>query len=389
MSDNKIRIQYKNIYFEYKIKSFDGSILQTIKAFFLGLFLNVLKTNKIKYLIVSHDKENNKILVLLQLEKKPDWSSINKFIFNGIVPTVSNCLSPTETIEELILNNYVSDGFADVTLDVSQKPKSQQDKLADSFVRNLRDEIEESRENENPISLDVALKKFFNHMRKTKNYNEIKNSSIYTKYIEKLYDGQKDNSINEFKPSLSSFNLDNYLIQRLIKQILKEVEKVRRSKRPCFICVIGRAFIGKTVLIKTILREHNIPFNSMKEKLSYSTKTYDDNADVDIHDDMNYYAWDNNHENIQYSKMVVGCNQKDNMGWGNKYEKLMCLQKNKLSIFICNPDRKSNFKIWFENEKNPNYLYFKDLAKNATFIEFESEKPLYKIDKKTKEDGND
>ncbi|WP_334331082.1 hypothetical protein, partial [Candidatus Phytoplasma prunorum] len=87
-SNKKIRIQYKNIIITYH-NCFEIP-LKEIKAFFLRLFQNIYTTNKIKYLLVAKNKVDKIITVLLILDQKPNFTTINKFIINNDEPIFDN-----------------------------------------------------------------------------------------------------------------------------------------------------------------------------------------------------------------------------------------------------------------------------------------------------------
>lgn len=383
---NKNRIQYKNIYCEYNLKSFDGVVnLQDIKAFFIELFKNKFKSNSIKYLLISYDncKKNNKILILLQLENKPDWTNVNNFIYQNILPQVSNCLSPFETHEELTKNLYVCHGNSDFILDVSNKSHKDQYKFFMNVTRQLRDEKETREKNKDDLmTFEEAEKRILKYLRDTKNYLEFEDEKV-NKILISWFATPINNLLDNTIKDLDSFIPFNE-ITNLKNDIKKQIEKLRNNDRTCFINVYGASGIGKTQLIKSILKYFNIKFNYILGKIRFEKGIYDDDAEVDILDDSDFFKWKQNAEGIDYVKMVVGCNQKGAQGYGNKFCKFFNLNKNKLSIIVCNPGIKS-FYNWATHDGNVDKDYIKE--RQGIYVNLGSEK-LY-LNTKKNENNND
>ncbi|WP_334347435.1 hypothetical protein [Candidatus Phytoplasma prunorum] len=355
-SNKKIRIQYKNIIITYH-NCFEIP-LEEIKAFFLRLFQNIYTTNKIKYLLVAKNKVDKIITVLLILDKKPDFKNIDKFIINNDEPIFDNdeYIKSFETEIKADTNfEWKEDGDSNqISNNTSFQKQKELDFYFYEFITILKQRFWYIDKN---MTTEDAKKEIYSWLKENK-HNKIYQgipeiNRILTEHFTRNNYDFEDDDIENYQ----TFKNDLPILRQIKTDILNQIKTVKQNHRPRFINIEGTAKIGKTEFIKSFLQHHNIKFNLISGKLKF--EKYNDNAEVDIYDDSNYFHWDQNQEGIEYAKRLIGCNHKGLVVWKNKYQPLLTLKKNKLSIIINNPGKHSFFN-WAISDKNSHKNYIAD-----------------------------
>ncbi|MDV3202766.1 MAG: hypothetical protein Q8901_02380 [Candidatus Phytoplasma stylosanthis] len=382
MKQKKLRIRYKNICITYN-NCFEVG-LNNIKAFFIDLFKYHYKTNEIKYLLISENQEENQTKVLLLLTKKPDWNSVEKFIFQNEKPEFKNEASPQALRDEIIEDSQDNEFITYIehkefinnvdTSNISQdKPKEQEDKLW-NFLTDFRTRFTHDK---NMTTADASrlIDEWLDENKNSKRYTSITQiEKIKHKYFARPIDPAKNRIIYD----LNRFKLSNQDIQNIIDIILENLKKLIKKGRCNSIIIEGHTKIGKTSFIISLLKFLKIIFNLKKKVLDFSRLFYSDDALIDIWDDLNIF-------DIREQKLFESIFTCDQIGTTiknpDKFEKQRVLIKNHLSIFLCNPH--TSFFSYVEKTKETTKEYLKE---NITFYNIYSKEVFYLKDEEELEE---
>jgi hypothetical protein len=367
-SKKKLRIQYKYIGFTYN-NCFEVS-LPDIKAFFIDLFKYHYKNNNIEYLLIAKNKVENETKVLLVLEKKPNWNSLNKFIYLNEIPLIKNIESPQSLHDELLNdknNQYLEYGELLKSSNISfAKPKEQENDF-EEFITNLRTIFNNDKE----MTTNDATRLIYEFLDETKNSKRYNSLTQIKRIIAQYFLRPIDPTKNWHIHPIETFKHENQDIKNIKELILKQLKELKKpGGRPKSIVIEGCTRIGKTNFIVSFLKSLNVKFNLQKGDLSFSRKRYSDDALVDIWDDLNIFEIRN--KNLIQS--IFTCSQASQIIKSpDKFENERELNKNHLSIFLCNGH--SSFKRFVNNTKNDDLKKYFDL--NTEFYDISSEDNLY------------
>nr|WP_153369355.1 hypothetical protein [Candidatus Phytoplasma sacchari]KAB8121833.1 hypothetical protein F2B49_02090 [Candidatus Phytoplasma sacchari] len=190
----------------------------------------------------------------------------------------------------------------------------------------------------------------------------------------------KDTFVCELPEETEIYDFDSYLSEpfdMVEKMILKLMNSKFRKKS---LFIVGGTGIGKTRMVKTILRKLGLKYSYLKGKIDFSPKKFDDTRPVVIMDDIplqKIYKFDPD-DGI---KNLVG--NGDTTEVDVKMQRTVTITGGKFFIYIVNPDKHPE--KWCE--KNDEFGKYDHIyvRKNIKVIEFDEldyhdERPLYYTD---------
>ncbi|KXT29014.1 geminivirus Rep catalytic domain protein [Candidatus Phytoplasma oryzae] len=194
----------------------------------------------------------------------------------------------------------------------------------------------------------------------------------------------KDTFVFELLEETEIYDFDSYLFEpfnMVEKMVLKLMNSGVRKKS---LFIVGGTGIGKTRMIKTILRKLGLKYSYIKGKIDFSPKKFDDSRPVVIMDDITLQ---------KIYKLDPEDGFKNFIGNGDttevdvKMQKTATITGGKLFIYIVNPDKHPE-KWCVKNDEFEKYDHIY-IRKNIEVIEFDKEKyndkrPLFYTDEEKK-----
>lgn len=190
----------------------------------------------------------------------------------------------------------------------------------------------------------------------------------------------KDTFVCHLPEETEIYDFDSYLsepFEMVEKMILKLMNSGVRKKS---LFIVGGTEIGKTRMVKTVLRKLSLKYSYLKGKIDFSPKKFDDSRPVVIMDDISLqkiYKLDPE-DGI---KSLIG--NGDTTEVDVKMQRTVTITGGKLFIYIVNPDKHPE--RWCE--KNDEFEKYDHIyvRKNIEIIEFKecdyhTERPLYYTD---------
>ncbi|PQP79743.1 hypothetical protein C6B37_01345 [Candidatus Phytoplasma phoenicium] len=375
LMSKKLRIQYKNICITYN-NCFEVE-LKDFKAFFIDLFEKHYK-NKLLYLFITVNKKEKNTKVLLVLEKKPNFKTIDKFIYSNYEPNFNICNSPTTFIEEIKdekNNKWIDNGDLENFKKINVRPSYYESEKEEweifiPFLKNLETEFEMNKE----MVKEDAIKRIDEFLsndnmriayKAIAKIEKIKN----TKFI------RLENPLKHFKlfpiETFKTNNDDLINIMKIIDEQLKIVKIKGNQHRPKALIIEGDTRIGKTQFILSYLNSKEIEFNLMKKDFDFTYQNYGDDRLVDVCDDINMFKV---REKDVIESMLACAQASVKIENPGKWHERRTLIKNHFSIFLCNAH--TSFEKYIEkmkNEDTKNYLF-----DNLIFHKINNKQKLYK-----------